>query len=58
MAASSTGAEHLEPSFAPKAVVERFRSVHAFPMRLRDSVVGAMDVFGEGLSRSTRPTRE
>jgi len=80
MAATSTGAEHLElyqlqtqegpcldcmrtrqpvimtdlrqatdrwPTFAPKAVVEGFRSVHAFPMRLRDRVVGAMNVFGE-----------
>jgi transcriptional regulator with GAF, ATPase, and Fis domain len=81
MAATSTGAEHLElyqlqteegpcldcvrtqrpvimtdlrqatdrwPSFAPLAVVEGFRSVHAFPMRLRNRVVGAMNVFGEG----------
>ena len=81
MAATSTGAEHLElyqlqtregpcldcvrtrqavvvtdlrqaterwPAFAPKAVVEGFRSVHAFPMRLRDRVVGALNVFGQG----------
>jgi GAF domain-containing protein len=81
MAATSTGAEHLElyqlqtregpcldcvrtrqavvvtdlrqatqrwPSFAPMAVGEGFRSVHAFPMRLRDRVVGALNVFGQG----------
>jgi len=79
MAATSTGAEHLElyqlqtregpcvdsvrsgkpvivtdlhqathrwPSFAPMAVAAGFGSVHAFPMRLRDRVVGALNVFG------------
>lgn len=34
------------PSFAPQAVAEGYRSVHAFPMRLRDRVIGAMNVFG------------
>ena len=35
------------PAFAPLAVAKGFRSVHAFPMRLRDQVVGALNVFGE-----------
>lgn len=34
------------PTFAPRAVEAGFRSVHAFPMRLRDDVIGAMNVFG------------
>lgn len=34
------------PQFAPRAVAEGFRSVHAFPLRLRDQVVGALNVFG------------
>lgn len=83
MAATSTGAEHLElyqlqtregpcvdsvrsgepvvvndlgqatdrwPSFAPMAVAAGFESVHAFPMRLRDRVVGALNVFGKGIA--------
>jgi hypothetical protein len=40
------------PQFAPQALCAGFRSVHAFPMRLRDRVIGAIDVFGhepEGL---------
>ena len=41
-------ATDLWPSFAAKAVEEGFRSVHAFPMRLRERVVGALNVFGEG----------
>ncbi len=34
------------PSFAPQAVAAGVRSVHAFPMRLRDRVIGALNVFG------------
>lgn len=34
------------PSFAPQAVAAGYRSVHAFPMRLRDRVIGAVNVFG------------
>ena len=34
------------PAFAPLAVAEGMQSVHAFPMRLRDRVLGAMNVFG------------
>ena len=33
------------PRFAPQAVVAGFGAVHAIPMRLRDSVIGALDVF-------------
>ncbi len=35
------------PDFAPRAIEAGVRSVHAFPMRLRDRVIGAMNVFGE-----------
>jgi hypothetical protein len=33
------------PQFAPKAFTAGFESVHAFPLRLRKDVVGAMSVF-------------
>jgi hypothetical protein len=34
------------PEFAPRAVRAGFQSVHAFPLRLRQEVIGAMGVFG------------
>jgi len=34
------------PLFAPRATAAGFRSVHAFPLRLRREVIGAMNVFG------------
>ncbi|GAA1036470.1 GAF and ANTAR domain-containing protein [Virgisporangium ochraceum] len=34
------------PRFAPQATASGFRSVHAFPLRLRDDVIGAMNIFG------------
>lgn len=34
------------PQFAPAAVAAGVRSVHAFPMRLRERVIGALNVFG------------
>ena len=36
------------PRFAPYATAAGFRSVHAFPLRLRNEVIGAMGVFGTG----------
>jgi GAF domain-containing protein len=34
------------PLFAPRAVAAGFRSVHAFPLRVRHKVIGALNVFG------------
>ena len=34
------------PRFAPMARAAGFQSVHAFPMRLRETVVGALNMFG------------
>lgn len=34
------------PQFAPRAVEAGFRSVHAFPLRLRRQVIGALNLFG------------
>jgi hypothetical protein len=34
------------PEFAPRAARAGFQSVHAFPLRLRKEVIGAMGVFG------------
>ena len=39
-------AETLWPQFAPRARAAGFQSVHAFPMRLREDVVGALNIFG------------
>ena len=35
------------PAFAPRAVAAGFRSVHAFPLRLRSKVIGALNLFGD-----------
>ena len=34
------------PVFAPRALAAGIRSVHAFPMRVRERVIGALNVFG------------
>lgn len=34
------------PKFAPRATAAGFQSVHAFPLRLRQQAIGAMNVFG------------
>jgi GAF domain-containing protein len=39
-------AEERWPSFAPRAAAAGVGTVHAFPMRLRDEVIGALNVFG------------
>ncbi len=40
------GATQRWPTFAPRAVAAGISSVHAFPMRLRADVIGALNVFG------------
>jgi GAF domain-containing protein len=34
------------PSFAPRAAADGYRCAHAFPLRLRQEVIGAIGVFG------------
>jgi transcriptional regulator with GAF, ATPase, and Fis domain len=38
------------PRFAPRATAAGFHSVHAFPLRLRNEVIGALNIFGSGVS--------
>jgi GAF domain-containing protein len=42
------------PAFSERALSAGVRSVHAFPMRLRDQVIGALNVFGQE-SRALEP---
>jgi len=43
-------AAHRWPRFAPRAAEAGFLSVHAFPLRLREQVIGALNVFGTARS--------
>jgi GAF domain-containing protein len=45
--ADLTEASTRWPRFAPRATAAGFRSVHAFPLRLRTDVIGALNVFGD-----------
>ena len=42
------------PRFAPEAVAAGFRSAHALPMRLRGSVIGALNLFRSELGEMTQ----
>jgi len=47
-AADLAGATQRWPRFATAAVQAGFRTVEALPMRLRDQVIGALNLFGAG----------
>ena len=43
------------PAFSREAHVAEFRFAHALPLRLRDRVLGALNLFSDEASRSGRP---
>ena len=49
--ADLTKADRVWPRFAPRAVTSGYRSVHAFPLRLRNEVIGALNLFGNEVGR-------
>ncbi|GIF43388.1 GAF and ANTAR domain-containing protein [Actinoplanes xinjiangensis] len=44
------------PRFAPRAEEAGFHSVHAFPLRLRTQVIGALNIFGDSAGGDFDPT--
>jgi transcriptional regulator with GAF, ATPase, and Fis domain len=54
--ADLAGAGELWPSFAQLAIGAGFQAVHAFPMRLREEVIGALNLFS--VSRMRLDTQE
>jgi transcriptional regulator with GAF, ATPase, and Fis domain len=49
--ADLTAADRVWPRFAPRAVEAGFRSAHAFPLRLRHTMIGALNLFGGEVGR-------
>lgn len=45
--ADLAAADDTWPKFAPAAVMAGYQSVHAFPMRWHDRVIGALNLFGQ-----------
>jgi transcriptional regulator with GAF, ATPase, and Fis domain len=46
------------PQFAPRAIEHGFRSVHAVPMRLRSTTIGALNLFRSAPGELAAPDRE
>jgi len=51
--ADLTEAAERWPRFAPRAVQAGYRGVHAFPMRLRQEVIGALNLFSTDVGQMT-----
>jgi GAF domain-containing protein len=55
VAAADPSALDRWPRFAHRASAAGFRSVHAFPLRLRGQVIGALNLFSGGTGRMAEP---